>query len=392
MDNPTQPSINVIKPSSGKLNMPRFPQLNPKVIGILTVLLAIVSVITAILIYKNRNQPQVPTPANASASTVFSDNFDASAIDTSKWSVVPEGNQVGQAAAISNGKLVLSSPITIPYSYITLRSVATFSGDFDIEVDLSNPVFTNVAAGLNNFRIMYTGQQISSVEYNHTTDGDTVNFKTDGVEKAKVNLTTSPAKLRLLRVGDTIQAFYATTQGYQLIGSLSGASTDVGYIELQLGATNTEKVTSVSLDNFTAKVNLSNAPTPVQGSPEACLVSFTVLDLLPTNTPSPTPSGTPSPTVTPTRTPTPTITPTGTQSPTATPTLGPTVTGTLHPTPTATVTSSLTSTPTPTGPIAEAHTPTPVTLQTAGSTTGTWILALGGMILVGLGGLLFLAL
>lgn len=93
----------------------------------------------------------------------------------------------------------------------------------------------------------------------------------------------------------------------------------------------------------------------------------------------------PPATATPTPTPTPTLTPTVTETPTRTPT--PTATATQRPTTTPTATSTITPTATPRSTATIAPSATPLPTPTA---TATPQLAMGGAVLVGAGGVIWL--
>lgn len=423
-----QSQINVIKPDSGfSLNMPKMPgikmpKMNPKLVGILTVFLAIISVVTAILLYKNRSQPQVPVTANASTTVTITDQFSGTP-DTTFWDFTLQG---GATQNTTGGKLQFNIPDQTAETFARATTRSQFQGDFSAEVDLLGVTVNGTRGSAELFFSTDTAGIARIARYKHADGSQSIEsqFGTDTKVAESIPAATGTIKVKINRVGNVIQTFYDLGSGYQLLGTKIGGETANGRFALAAFSVTPDFPSVISdFDNFTARVNPVGAPAPTPGTATACIVSFQVLDIVPTNTPGPT--ATPSPT--PTGTPGPTATPT--PGPTATPTPGPTATPTpgqpnscggtcgsnancdsshvcfqgfcRNPQCTSsstcvcggpTSTPTLGTTPTPTTAIAMVPTPTPVLLEKSGSVTGTWILAIGGAVLLGLGSVLFLAL
>jgi hypothetical protein len=356
MDQPsTQSPIKVIKPGGGsRFELPKF-KMKPLWIGIATVLLAIVTVASALLLYQNREESVIPTPTSASTTTTLNSDF-----SSANWVLTqPASGQISK----STTSITITDASTSAYAEYSEVN----TGDFQIDV--------RVAIGPS-------GTNTGSIRYGTTSA-----------------VTNQSANLRLTRIGDLVQSFVDTGSGYQLVNTVSYASDD----QIQL-----EGSGNVVFDNFSAKVNLVGSPTPIPGTAAACTTTFTVLDIVPTSTPGPsltptmTPTGTIAPSATPTQTPT--VTPTNPPGPTSTPIPLPTPASCNNSCSTnADCTSGLTCSgglcrnPQCTGQtncncVTSTPVPTPVTLEKAGSVNATWIVGIGGIILLGLGSLLLFSL
>lgn len=400
-----QSPIRVIKPERGfNFNFPKF-KIKPGWIGLTTVALAIVVVVSAFLLYQNRQTPVVPTPTDASTTTTLNSDFSSSnwvLTQPPSGQITKSGSTITVTDATGNGGTATYSPLT--------------TGDFQANVRATVTTLGNAGSSVST--LQYTaGTSAINVSWTKTATSSIVVLRsgTTSLGSLTIPVATQTVTLRLLRVEGTVQAFVDSGAGLQLVGS-SAFAPDGRIVVAAAG--------SSVFDNFSASINLTGEPTPQPGTPAACTTTFTVFDLsatnTPTTTPSMTPTGTLTPTVTPSNTPTPTITQTpsptipGTTSsptPTATPTppascnntcstntdcqSGLTCNGGLCRNPQCTTQSSCNcpvSSLSPTTPIAQGPTPTPVTLVTAGSVSGTWIVALSGILLLGLGSLLMFSL
>jgi len=420
--------INVIKSDSGGMHLPRLPKPTPLVIILVTIVLALVTAASVFLLYQNRQTPiapTAPTPSRASTTQTISDNFDAATLDTSMWSL--SGTQAGSGVSQTEGQLNI--PITGSSALTTnaISSVNQIAGDFSLSVDLKEltattiPAIGSITNGLGYF------EGVSSVTLLWVKDAAGKSFVQ--MFNGSTALSTKDVaagilpKLKLTRIGNTIQGNTDLGSGFQLVDTiLDSTLAGNGNIVLLAQTTNLDTANSAStkFDNLTAQINLAAVqPTPVPGTTAACALTFTVLDTVITGTPAPTATPTPTPTPGPSATPT----ATGTPGPTATPTPQPTpascnntcttnanctndliCTGGQCRNPQCTSSTSCTcvvATPTPTSlvstststtVVALGPTPTPVILQTAGSITGTWILGIGGALILGLGAILLFAL
>jgi hypothetical protein len=406
----SQPQINVIKPGDFTMHNIDSPRKNkkisPLVIGILTVILAVIAVVTAMMLYQTRNQPQNPTPANASTTQTISDTFSGTGIpDPAKWNyALPAGGSMVQ----QNGQLVMTlPPVSATASANTAQNSATqyFTGDFSAQVDL-----TGIQTAGTAWQEFSFGSTVVSIRRTTSPTGDKVESLGNSTGSANLPAGTTTITAKIVRVGSIIQTFYNLPNAAPVLLSTITAGpglTSDGALYL---TTSTEApdyvVATGGFDNFTAQVNIVGTPEPTIGTAQACTVSFTVLDTVPTPTVTLTP--TPSPTPPPGATPTPTATPSPTPPPGATPT----------PTPVdepnacggscgsnANCQSGMTcfqgfcrnpectsSTSCVCGTTPAVATPTPEILQQAGSVNGTWIIAIAGVIILGLGGLILLAL
>ncbi len=399
-----QPQINVIKPGDFSMHTIDSPKknkkINPLVIGILTVILAVVAVVTAMMLYRTRNQPQSPTSANASTTQTISDTFSGTGVpDPAKWTYVQPANSV---VAQQNGELVMTLPTgSATASANTAQNTFTqyFSGDFSAQVD-----FTGIQTAGTAWQEFSFGSTLVSIRRTKSPTLDKLDAL--GIASGSVNLpagTTSVA-VKIVRVGSVIQTFYTLPGGSPLLLSTTttGAGlTSDGALFLRTSTEEPDYMAATGgFDNFSAQVNIVDSPAPTPGTDIACTVSFTVLDTVatPTITLTPTASPTPPPgaTLTPTPPPGATSTPTPVDQPNA-------CGGTCGSN--ASCQSGMTcfegfcrnpectaSTNCVCGTAPAVATPTPEILQQAGSVNGTWIIGIGGIIMLGIGGLILLAL
>jgi hypothetical protein len=343
-----------------------------------------------------QRQSVVPKPGKAATTTTIIDNFDTDTVDTSNWTVSGNVSQTG-------GKLVLNTNGAGTEASITYARQIT--GDFQIEI--ASESVTGGESGLvfGPVRLLRNSAQLVST-YN-------------AGQPNSIDVGSGTVNLRIVRIGNTVQTFYDVGSGWILLGTYNGTVTGADDVIVILSETGTDDA-SAQLDNFRGEVNLVGSPTPEPGTPAACQVGFIVFDLTAQTNPSTTPTRTPTPTATPTITPGP--------SPTATPTLPPGVTPSVTPTPTVTTSGANQNSCggtcgsnnncqdgmfcyTPTGSntgycrnpsCAEetdctcdayvAPTTKPVTtLEQSGAMDGLWYMVIGGLLLVGIGGVLLMA-
>jgi hypothetical protein len=403
------PQINVIKPGGFNFHPIDSPRknrkLNPLVIGILTVVLAIVTVVAALMLYKSRNQPQVPLPANASVTTTISDDFSGSGNpDPAKWNF---GLNSSATISQTGGLLVMSLPAgQATVSAITAVNGTTqyFTGDFAAQVDLLSITTSGTAWQEFGF-----GSPIVSVR--RTVSATTDKLETIGGSSPAVNLPsgTTSVTVQIKRVGSLIQTFYVLPNSQPaLMDTISSGPGLLADGAFYLVGSTTEpdyQAATASFDNFSAQVNLANAPSPTPGTAAACTVSFSVLDTVATPTitltPTPSPTSVPGATATPTPTPSPTLTPTPISEPNSCGgTCGSNANcqsglvcyqGVCRNPECSTATNCVCSESSPTTPPAvNTPAPTPPALQQAGSVNGTLILGIGGLALLVFGGLMLL--
>ncbi len=412
-------NIKVFKPER-KFNLPQMPKVGPKMLMAATVTLALLAVVTAGLLTRKQSSKQfVPQQIAAATTTTVSDNFNGASLDTIKWTV--GGNATGATTTLSGGNLVHTIPLQTANTFKTVFT-QDISGDFNVEVDLISLQAGNFASA----ELVFSGGgQIRArvSRYNNGTP-ERIEGAFDTGTPISINLPsgTGVVNAKIIRVGNTIQTFYNTGSGFNLITSNTSAYSGNGRLELLAVVFPPNfPATATKFDNFSAQVNLVGAPTPVPGSNAACQTFFNVLPLSATPTPFPTPTPTPTPVGS-----TPTPTPTPTSSPSPTPTPSPTPAG-ASPTPTPTpitgcgfvcnsntdcpstmicyvgacrnpscVTSANCicggATPTPSAtPTVGTSTPTPAPLTKltqAGSVLGTWTVSVVGIIMVAFGALM----
>lgn len=375
-------------------------------IVVMTLVLSVVSAVSGFLLYKNRKvavAPTAPSQTQAATTTTISDNFDGGNID-GKWAVYSgQGREVTQ----TNGKLIaaITPEATIgPLAGVMFNK--TVIGDWNVKVSVEGFEATTGPDDSAVAEIELYGDVGNRIALRWTKSQSVNGFYLYGKQNDVLFETTKraasgngPFLLQIRRVDNIV---YASIDN-SLIGSQNWvfAGNQTIFVKLSKeGRISATSQSSVKFDNFEALVNLTNAPVPTPGTPEACTVSFTVLDV-------PTADATPTPTPTPTPSPTPTP-PAGEpnncggtcgsnanckgglfcyevapgksycrnpNNPTSETCEG----GVSQPTPTPTLR--------PSGP-----TPTPVTLEEAGSVTGTWIVTVAGAVLLILGTLAVFAL
>jgi hypothetical protein len=382
-----------------------------KIAIVVSSLTVLVTVVSAILLYTTRRQnisPIAPESSSASTTVNHNDSFGAS-LDMSTWETIKTVST--STSSVSAGKLLMLTSPSANNSQTHTRIIQPITGDFSIEVDVSDFMTSSATIGS---AVLYVENNSawSSVYWDKLTNSVKMNDNTGNILVG----TATSIKLKLTRIGSVVQGFVDKGTGYLLVSSIDGAFVADG--KMGIGTHNTSATGDIqaSFDNFVAKFNLASGPiVPPPG--QQCTLSFTVLPVLPTNTPTPTPTVTPTPTPTPTGVPgvTPTPTPTVTPTPTSPPanSCGGTCGSNYNcaggmfcyqgfcrspqcPTSPNCVCSQPTNTPTPTGVYVPGPTntlrPTPVILQEAGSVETTVTAIVGGLILLGIGSFIWMGL
>ncbi len=327
-----EPTINVIRPQGG-MNF-RFPKVSPLLIILATILLAVVSVVTALLLYQHRNQAVAPT--------------------------APSRSQAATDALCQNGSFTTSGGHR--YCFVASNSITTIS-----QAQSACVPYGTLASFLNGETkqdvldvITRFGQDKADI-YNGVSGGDPDDgaYFADSCSQFTTHFTMPDTTL-----------YWGNTEGS---GSLNCSAP-----LLSFGRSHNGLINDTADGNGRGAVCELVALTSPSPSPATnqCTVSFTI-----SASPTPTPTAGPTPTPTSNPAPTPTPTPTPSSTPGATP----------SPTPTPTRVTLASPTPTPLAQV-PVPTPTPVPLQQAGATTGTWIISLVGGALVVIGSALVFAL
>ena len=136
-----EPKMTIIKPKGG-FKLPEFKglKMTPVMLVVITIVLAVASVVGSMLLYRSRQAVPtgtsqfVPTKSEAATTTTISDDFNGASVDASKWQVVT--NAPGSTVTQSNGNLVVTIPQQAAINYAAARYVNQITGDFSAEVDL----------------------------------------------------------------------------------------------------------------------------------------------------------------------------------------------------------------------------------------------------------------
>lgn len=389
-----------------------------KIIIVTSIVTILVTIILAVLLYTTRKQnisPISPDSSSASTTVNHNDSFGAS-LDMSTWETIKTVNT--STSSVSVGKLLMLTSPSANSSQTHTRIIQPITGDFSIEVDVSDFMTSSATIGSAVLYVEGNGNW-SSIYWNKLTNSIAMSNKTSAsaqtIDTGNVLVGTATSiKLKLTRVGSVVQGFVDKGSGYLLVSSIDNAFTGDG--KMGIGAHNGSATGDIqaSFDNFVAQFNLASGPvTPPQG--QQCTLTFTIQNIVPTNTPTPTPTVTPTPTPTPTGVPgvTPTPTPTITPTPTSPPanSCGGTCGSNYNcaggmfcyqgfcrspqcPTSANCVCSQPTNTPVPTPTtvfvIKPTPTPTVVILKEAGTTDTTVAAIIGGIILLGVGSFIWL--
>ncbi|MDO8487728.1 MAG: hypothetical protein Q7S31_00240 [bacterium] len=374
-----EPSINVIKPKGG-FSL-KFPKLSPWVVIVTTVVLAIISVVTAYFLYTSRQEQFVPTESGATAGWSVSQTctgFTVSAPEHPAFVAIADfglGNpgswqhpQTFNQAAGESGTFPFTYSSAPPTTgWVRIRAQINSVSQVAIEQPLT-PCST--PSPRPNLCQLATVTKDSLGRGESTTISSTANSNANNFSYAFYNLDNlnspgNPKPICVTEGGDVVTdssticpsgthhlIFKDPDTSLRTAGSRTLKYEDIFVADANNGAAVVSRVQINGYFSLTGgQVSLPQpACVTYVSTAAACTVSFTI-----SATPSPTP------------------TPTAPSSP------GPT------PTPTAV------SNPTPT-PIALAPTPTPVVLEQAGSVAGSWTISLAGLGLILLGSILVLAL
>ena len=259
------------------------------------------------------------------------------------------------------GSDIWSSADSFRYTYQALSGDVILTGKLTQWVGGGNAwakgglmLRASTAAGAANCLVAVTGSNGLRMQWRTTAGGSTTNTAS-GIAFAAPS-STAPLWLRLSLSGSTCSAFYSTNgTSWAAVGTpqtISGLSS--GYLYgIAVTAHDNTKLATITFDMIALEGTASPTNTPTNTATNT-----------PTNTPTNTATNTATPSATPTAintstsTATATATSTATSSPIDTPTSTPTATNSPIDTPTSTPTSSPTNTSTPTSTATPTSTPT----------------------------------
>lgn len=398
--------IHIVKPDAS-VQKPKKRGLHPVLVVGMTLTLAIVSAVSGMLLYKNRKvavAPTAPQISQAATTVNVSDDFAIGSLNTNKWEVI---NTVGATVSQTGGQLIVAVPHLTTAGNARIKFKDHLTGDFTAEADLVG-VETNGSFGESALVFQADSESFAhnaAVRRRKDSTSDRITHNT--VDFVNLPANTGTVRVKITRIGRIMQTFYKVGADYKLLFTYDPLTPPPdGYLILETSVGGAEFPASVAkFDNFSASINISNAPTPIPGTDAACVVSFDVLALAPTPTVPGPPGLTPTPT--PTSPPGDPNNCNGTcgsnsncegglfcyfvapgkgycrnpDNPTSESCQG----GESQPTPTPTVKPGGGTTPRAT------PTPTPVALEEAGTVTGTWMVLGIGTILLILGAVAVLA-
>lgn len=162
--------------------------------------------------------------------TNITDNFEQQGIDLTKWRI--DSGNVGGIIETQQGKLKINIPENTPVDSndggISAVLNTKLTGDFIVEVDLTNAEINNTEGWVTGLVINGNGQIRWMRQWNapEETYGRLVGDYYDPVtqqwkwvaEALILSDSTTPIRVKIVRSGNTIQWFYDQGTGYQLFG------------------------------------------------------------------------------------------------------------------------------------------------------------------------------
>ena len=204
----------------------------------------------------------------SSSNSAYSDDFSSASLDTAKWT---SGVSAGGSVGINANKLREIIPSGTSKSG-WVESVGLLSGDFDVQVDFDLIDFPQYSGG-SSADYIYAWMDIFKVggSTSNQTDWQYIgrrnheNNTTDYVFRNKGSVTGSDTngKLRVVRSGSVLTAYYWTSSGWtQLLTPYTSFTTDDVNITLKTGASaNATQSTGATIDFDNFIVWGSNATT-----------------------------------------------------------------------------------------------------------------------------------
>jgi hypothetical protein len=206
---------------------------------------------------------QVSCPVVVTTTTVtctegakLSDNFEGSAIDTTKWDAASGG---GRTISQTNGKLSLIADATVAStSGVNIISKAALSGDFDASVDVETFTSAPPAGKVSSIQLkVIENGGPSQARVGIFRDGSLLFARTsvrtkDGVWKntANHNISSPTTKIFLQRRGNEFEAFVNENGGKVSLGKLTGDFSAPVFVEAINWRTAVALPATMTLDNL----------------------------------------------------------------------------------------------------------------------------------------------
>ena len=181
----------------------------------------------------------------------ISDDFHTSTINSALWSINVSPAGIGAITA-NNGRAEFIKTAN-GSGYLGLQSKCKLTGDFDVQVDFT---LTNwPSQSFHTVRLVATDLPMGPVGlvglYRNSYTAENYQFRTGTGTLAEATVRDGSGKLRLVRVGDSISAYYLSGNNFVLLGSAPTARTDTGFT-LDLASPNATAPGNIAIafDNF----------------------------------------------------------------------------------------------------------------------------------------------
>lgn len=182
-----------------------------------------------------RNPTPQPSCSTLAPGAVLCDDFNKNSIDRSRWTTSLTG---APTLSATSGRVETSIPQTATNFGAYLRSNGcTLRGDFDVQVDfdlLDWPAGSGARAGLYVYESSASACEVRRVSYSDGEFPETTArevYTTWYLDRQGDIVPTSDrhGKLRLVRVGNLMTAYYLSDSGWATVGACPPTSSDVGF-------------------------------------------------------------------------------------------------------------------------------------------------------------------
>ena len=193
--------------------------------------------------------------------TTISDDFNGASLDVTKWATT--GDAISATATLSGGKLIISIPQQTSQKSFSVNSLQNITGDFSADVELTSVQVIGGNSGSAELFFVGGGQARARVSRYSNGTSERIEAAFDTGSPVSVNLSSGTGNViaRMVRVGNTMQLFYNTGSGFNLLTSATPASVADGTFKLIAIALGPNfPATTSTFDNFFARVNLAQRP------------------------------------------------------------------------------------------------------------------------------------
>lgn len=187
----------------------------------------------------------------SSSNNQLNDDFNGSSLNNALWTPVLSPTNAGSIAQ-RNGRLEMTKTISAT-GYLGLQTKCKISGDFDVQVDFSLLNWPTQNYHTVRFAAMDLPQGPASLVgiYRNSYAGEGYQFRTASGVITDMPVNDLAGKMRLVRVGTIMSAYYWNGTAFISLGSAQTTTADTGFtLDFSSSTPSSPAGTSIAFDNF----------------------------------------------------------------------------------------------------------------------------------------------